>query len=56
MVEYFINNRSRTIVNLYLAYTSCDEITTALQNCVKDALTQDVNPDTYAYLSLLFTS
>jgi hypothetical protein len=45
---HFINNRDRRILNFYVAYTSRDEITTALESCVRDALSQDINPDTYA--------
>lgn len=41
------NSYYRAILNLYMPYTSRDEITTAIEDCVKVGLTHRIDPDTY---------
>jgi ditrans,polycis-polyprenyl diphosphate synthase len=42
----------RAILNLHMAYASTDEMTTAIEDCVKFGLTHKIDPDTYVYILL----
>ncbi|KXN81269.1 hypothetical protein AN958_05356 [Leucoagaricus sp. SymC.cos] len=45
--EKLTRHNNRAILNLCMPYTSQDEMTTAIENCVKEGLTRRIDPDTY---------
>ncbi|KAF5358126.1 hypothetical protein D9756_001160 [Leucocoprinus leucothites] len=45
--EKMTRHNNRAILNLCMPYASRDEMTTAIEDCVKDGLTRHVDPDTY---------